>query len=69
MLRCALQARFRTLNFNLRDPKNPHFIKAVVLGQVHVNDKVVRQLQLTVPWENVLHLQSRASHRLRNLAR
>ncbi|EOD38710.1 hypothetical protein EMIHUDRAFT_460442, partial [Emiliania huxleyi CCMP1516] len=30
------QARFRSLIFNLKDPKNPEFSRAVVLGQLHV---------------------------------
>lgn len=32
------KARFRSLNFNLKDPKNPTFIRHVMTGQVHVND-------------------------------
>lgn len=32
------KARFRSLVFNLRDPKNPEFIRQVVTGQRHVND-------------------------------
>jgi len=32
------QVRFRSLMFNLKDPKNPEFIRAVVLGQLHVHD-------------------------------
>lgn len=32
------KARFRTLMFNLKDPKNPEFILSVVSGQLHVND-------------------------------
>ena len=32
------QARFRSLMFNLRDPKNPDLVRAIVLGQVHVTD-------------------------------
>ena len=35
---CVCQARFRTLNFNLRDPKNPYFIKSVITGQVFITD-------------------------------
>lgn len=30
--------RARTLIFNLKDPKNPHFIRAVITGQMHVLD-------------------------------
>jgi len=32
------KARFRSLVFNLRDPKNPEFIRQVVTGQRHVSD-------------------------------
>jgi len=32
------QARFRSLIFNLKDPKNPEFSRAVVLGQLHVGE-------------------------------
>ena len=32
------KARFRSLVFNLRDSKNPEFIRQVVTGQRHVND-------------------------------
>jgi len=32
------KARFRSLMFNLKDPKNPHFIKQVITGQIHTND-------------------------------
>jgi transcription elongation factor S-II len=32
------QVRFRSLMFNLKDSKNPEFIRAVVLGQLHVAD-------------------------------
>lgn len=32
------QVRFRSLMFNLKDPKNPEFIRAVVLGQLHIAD-------------------------------
>lgn len=32
------KARFRSLMFNLKDPKNPEFIRMVMTGQLHVND-------------------------------
>ena len=32
------KARFRSLVFNLKDPKNPEFIRQVVTGQRHVSD-------------------------------
>ena len=32
------KARFRSLMFNLRDAKNPEFLRQIVTGQRHVND-------------------------------
>jgi len=32
------KARFRSLAFNLKDPKNPHFLQRVITGQIFVND-------------------------------
>jgi len=32
------KARFRSLEFNLKDPKNPEFVRQVVTGQRHVSD-------------------------------
>ena len=39
------KTRFRSLAFNLKDPKNPHFIKAIVTGQVHVNDLATMEVR------------------------
>lgn len=39
------KARFRSLVFNLGDPKNPEFIRQVVLGQLHVNDLAVMEVK------------------------
>jgi len=39
------QVRFRSLMFNLKDPKNPEFIRAVVLGQLHIGDLAVMDVK------------------------
>eukprot|EP00322_Chrysochromulina_rotalis_P027798 CAMPEP_0115859954 /NCGR_PEP_ID=MMETSP0287-20121206/16879_1 /TAXON_ID=412157 /ORGANISM="Chrysochromulina rotalis, Strain UIO044" /LENGTH=338 /DNA_ID=CAMNT_0003314265 /DNA_START=42 /DNA_END=1055 /DNA_ORIENTATION=+ len=39
------KARFRSLQFNLKDPKNPEFIRQVMTGQLHVNDLATMEVR------------------------
>jgi len=39
------KARFRSLMFNLKDKKNPEFIRMVMTGQLHVNDLATMEVR------------------------
>jgi len=41
----AYKSRFRSLMFNLKDKKNPEFIRMVMTGQLHVNDLATMEVR------------------------
>ena len=55
-------ARFRSLSFNLKDPKNPHFIKAIITGQVFVTDLATMEVREMASEEMKKARQDAAEH-------
>ena len=39
------KTRFRSLQFNLNDPKNPEFIRGVIMGQRHIDDLATMEVR------------------------
>jgi len=56
------KARFRSLMFNLRDAKNPHFIKAVITGQIHTDDLATMEVREMASEEMKKSRQEAAEH-------
>ena len=56
------KARFRSLMFNLKDAKNPHFIRAVITGQIHTNDLATMEVREMASEEMKKARQDAAEH-------
>jgi len=56
------KARYRSLVFNLKDPKNPHFIKAIICGQIHTDELAVMEVREMANEEMKKQRQEQAEH-------